>query len=155
MKTKLLKKVRRRFEILYCPKGRNIDGEHMYEDGCVSLIDKGLLPNKYISLEEYNFPIVPLGKDFAHQECIDTILHIINKKYRKTRNLPIEKLWWNGGFNEKRKPLQLKKEDMKITTIDNKVYECVMVDFYTGYVLVIAKEGELRIDISNINFIVK
>jgi len=42
---------------------------------------------------------------------------------------------------------------MKITTIDNKVYECVMVDFYIGYVLIIAKEGELRIDISNINFI--
>lgn len=42
---------------------------------------------------------------------------------------------------------------MRITTIDNKVYECYMVDFYVGYVLVIAKGEELRIQICDINFI--
>lgn len=42
---------------------------------------------------------------------------------------------------------------MTITTLENKVYECYMVDFYVGYVLVIAKGEEIKIEISNINFI--
>lgn len=93
MKTKLLKKVRRRFEIILYPKGFVMSGTLYYSNtGCVRLVDK---TGKAL---DWSYQLCSYTIEEATNLCKDRILDYIRGEYPKKskKNLPAIKLWYNG-----------------------------------------------------------
>lgn len=103
MKTKLLKRIRRQFEIIHYPNGYVFywlgSKQISYKDvGCVALKHKGFFipdEDKYVwvfSLENYTV-------EQAVNEAKDIIVKLTRKKYAKKENnnkYKGVKLWYNG-----------------------------------------------------------
>lgn len=92
MKTKLLKKVRRRFEIILYPKGYMFGGDLLYPKGCVLMVDRDNGWNNY------SYPLSQFSEEGGFERARQRILHIVREQYTKSKpeKLPAIKLWYNG-----------------------------------------------------------
>lgn len=99
MKTKLLKKVRKRFEINYYPHGYNFGDVFTTNHSCMAVIDKSPWTYNPVKYQRNEWE----SKENAYLECYERLLKIIltlygsygtrrNKKPKKIT----EKLWYNG-----------------------------------------------------------
>jgi len=99
MKTKLLKKVRERFEINYYSNGYDLGGGYESDHECMIILDKKFWtyrPIKYkLFLFEGDSKIDAYNK--CHKELLSLILNIYDKHGIRRNKKPVkteEKLWY-------------------------------------------------------------
>ena len=100
MKTKLLRKIRKRFEINYYPNGYEFTIQNSTNKACVVLIEKSVWHNGGVKIREIGYIDEFNSKEHVFKCCLITLMWLIpfryaeyrtrrNKKLKKTE----EKLW--------------------------------------------------------------
>lgn len=100
MKTKLLRKVRKRFEINYYPNGFEFTVGKSASEACVVLIEKSFWYNDGVKIREIGYINDMNSKKFMFKNCLVTLMWLISLKYsacgtRRNKKLKKteEKLW--------------------------------------------------------------
>ena len=99
MKVKLLRKIRKRFEINYYPNGYEF-GKYTCNIACVAIVDKyfGTLESPIVN---YYYVEMTVTKEQAYEKCYDLLLRHLLSKYerfgtrrKKKLTKTVEKLWY-------------------------------------------------------------
>jgi len=100
MKTKLLRKIRKRYEINYYPNGYDFGSGYDTNTECVALIDTGFWTFKASPIIHRVFLVGGTSKEYGFKECLNQLNNIIINKYdyygtRRNKKLEKkeEKLW--------------------------------------------------------------
>nr|DAI89665.1 MAG TPA: hypothetical protein [Caudoviricetes sp.] len=100
MKTKLLKKIRKRYEINYYPNGYDFGSGYETSTACVALIDTRFWTFEPNPVIEIYFVDKEFNKDWAFNCCLNSLSRLIVNKYdkygtrrnKKSKQIT-EKLW--------------------------------------------------------------
>jgi hypothetical protein len=100
MKVKLLKKVRKRFEIFHLPKGLVDDGTH-YDYNLFRLVDN----NK--SDFDWNFKYAQIGKKEGRNQWVEQIFNTEDEGINYLKSVIIKRLKSEGHKQRKDKTIQI------------------------------------------------